>query len=159
MKWHKFIQRCQTLLRCEYPIFFGSQYLAEHPELFETGNLLLQCWWLLLKRLVQRFSPKFYEDSLKSLKQQFMLSFSPKSNLPDIKLCHLLLIKSWHIDTDEKTSQKQKLTLVITKSCWSPRYIVSVLSTCGGYHPEGLIVVRFCNLKHIANNHYNNNKW
>ena len=87
-----------------------------------------------------------------------MLSFSPKPNLPDIYLCHLLLIKGGKIDRDGKTNQIQKPTLFLTKQYCSPRYIVSVLSTCKGYHSEGLIVASFYNLRHIANNHCNINK-
>ena len=33
----------------------------------------------------------------------------------------------------------QDLTMSVSQ-CWSPRYNVSILSTCGGYHPSGLIV-------------------
>ena len=53
--------------------------------------------------------------------------------------------------------KKLKPTLFLTKSCWSPKYTVSVLSTCGGSHPEGFIVASFRNLKHIANNNNKNN--
>ena len=56
-----------------------------------------------------------------------------------------------------KEKQKQKPTLFLTKQCWSPRYKVPVLSTCGGCHPEGFIVASFYNFKYIANNHGNNN--
>ena len=34
--------------------------------------------------------------------------------------------------------------------CWSPRYSVSVLSTCGGYRPSGLIVTNLHKLKQIT---------
>ena len=33
----------------------------------------------------------------------------------------------------------------------------TVLSTCGGCHPEGFIIASFYNFKYIANNHDNNN--
>ena len=46
----------------------------------------------------------------------------------------------------------QNLTLPIWQ-CWSPRYNVSVLSTCGGYHPSGLIVASLIK----TNNYHNNN--
>ena len=52
---------------------------------------------------------------------------------------------------------KTKTNTVLTKQCWSPRCRVSVLSICGGCHPEGFIVASFYNLKYIANSHYNNN--
>ena len=43
----------------------------------------------------------------------------------------------------------QNLTLPIWQ-CWSPRYNVSVLSTCGGYHPSGLIVASLHKSKRIT---------
>ena len=55
-----------------------------------------------------------------------------------------------------KEKPNQIPTLLLTKQCWSPRYKVSVLSTCGGCHPKGFIVASFYNFKHIANNYYNN---
>ena len=55
-----------------------------------------------------------------------------------------------------KDKQKQNPALLLTKQCWSPRYKVPVLSTCGGCHPEGFIVTSFYNFKYIANNHNNN---
>ena len=57
--------------------------------------------------------------------------------------------------TDMKTNswtQKQrkifKKTNNVCYQCWSPRYIVSVLSTkCGGCHPKGLIVASLYKIK------------
>ena len=43
----------------------------------------------------------------------------------------------------------QNLTLSVWQ-CWSPRYNVSVLSTCGGYHPSGLIVASLHKSKRIT---------
>ena len=57
----------------------------------------------------------------------------------------------------EREAKKKKPTLFLTKQWWSLRYKVSVLSTCGGCHPEGLIITSFYNFKNIANNHSNNN--
>ena len=51
----------------------------------------------------------------------------------------LRFIKNWQISTDGKT----KLTLFLTMQYWSPRYEVSVLSICGGFHPEEFIVASF----------------
>ena len=53
---------------------------------------------------------------------------------------------------------KQKSELFLSKQCWSPRYKVPVLSTCGECHREGLIFASFYNFKYIANNHDNNNR-
>ena len=58
-----------------------------------------------------------------------------------------------------KEEQKQKPTLFLTKQCWSSRYkvpVLAILPICGGCHPEGFIIARFSNFKHIANNHDNN---
>ena len=52
---------------------------------------------------------------------------------------------------------KAKTDTVFTKQCWSPRYKVPVLSTCGGSHLEGFIVASFYNFEYIANKHDNNN--
>ena len=43
----------------------------------------------------------------------------------------------------------QNLTLSIWQ-CWSPRYNVSALSTCGGYHPSRLIVAILHKSKRIT---------
>ena len=43
----------------------------------------------------------------------------------------------------------QHLTLSIWQ-CWSPRYNVSVLSTCGGYHPLRLIIASLHKSKQIT---------
>ena len=50
-------------------------------------------------------------------------------------------------------SQKQQPALFLTKQCYSARYKVSVLSTCGGCHSEGFVVAIFYNFKYLANNH------
>ena len=49
-----------------------------------------------------------------------------------------------------KGKPNQKQTLFLTKQCWSPRYKVSVLSTCGRWNPKEFIVASFCNLKLIG---------
>ena len=43
----------------------------------------------------------------------------------------------------------QNLTLSVWQ-CWSPRYNVSVLSTCGRYHPSGLIITSLHKSKQIT---------
>ena len=68
------------------------------------------------------------------------------------------LILKWMTDRHIwKENQNQKATLFLTKQCWSHRYKVPVLSTCGGCHPKGFIVASFYNFKYITNNHDNNN--
>ena len=59
----------------------------------------------------------------------------------------------------EREAKKKNPTLFLTKQWWSLRYKVSVLSTCGGCHREGLIITSFYNSKNIANNHSNNNNY
>ena len=48
---------------------------------------------------------------------------------------------------------KTTTSTVLTKQCYSARYKVSVLSTCGGCHSEGFVVAIFYNFKYLANNH------
>ena len=50
----------------------------------------------------------------------------------------------------EKQNQKPTLVPQIQSTC--------INHTCGGYQPEGFIVVNSYNVKYIANNHDNNNK-
>ena len=49
----------------------------------------------------------------------------------------------------EKQTKIKKPTLFLTKQFWSPRYKISVLSTCGGCYPKRFIVASFYELKII----------
>ena len=56
--------------------------------------------------------------------------------------------------TDGKADRHKRRTVAhleisntVCWQCWSPRYNVSVLLSCGGCHPEGLIVASLIKLK------------
>ena len=56
--------------------------------------------------------------------------------------------------TDRKADRHKRRTVAhleisntVCWQCWSPRYKVSVLLPCGGYHSEGLIVASLIKLK------------
>ena len=82
-----------------------------------------------------------------NFKQQFILSFSPKTSFWYIYNC---ASNTWRVGRQAHMErEKQKPTLFITKQCWSPTYKVPVLFTCGGCCPEGFIAASFYNFKYI----------
>ena len=56
-----------------------------------------------------------------------------------------------HKHLDGKTNKKKKQTKFLIKQCRFSRNKVSALCECGGCHPEGLVVDRFCKLKRVTN--------
>ena len=107
--------------------------------------------------MIPFFLPQFLGGSLKQVWNNilcYVLALNP--------VCPIYITVSLVLEelTDRhicKEKQKQKPTLFLTNQCWSPRYKVPVLSTCGGCHPEWFFVASFYSFKYIANNHDHNN--
>ena len=126
--------------RC-LPNFLQTHIFWTFDHISRTYNQI-NYWYIRFAKVIiifimtaQVLSVDVFSEKDPHLNAAETLSFSLKPSWSYIYITVPLIFK-WLSDRhiwNEK--QKQKPALFLSKECWSPRYKVPVLSTCGGCHP------------------------